>query len=250
MELKLDSNLIPNKNEILNLIDYIRSYLYSYFFIDEKINKDKQISNIKHSFIKSISSNENDINTFLINLDKIKDELIEDIKFSFDSDPACDSYEEIVLCYPGFFATFYYRIAHILYKLNFKLIARYISEEAHKLSGIDIHPGAQISSPFFIDHGTGIVIGETAIIGNKVKIYQGVTLGALSLSKGQLMKNVKRHPTIGNNVTIYSGASILGGSTIIGNNVIIGSNVYIANEKIDDNMKVIIDKPELILIKK
>ena len=125
------------------------------------------------------------------------------------------------------------------------MIPRFITEYAHSKTGIDIHPGATIGKNFFIDHGTGIVIGETTIIGNDVKIYQGVTLGALSLSKGSKLKNVKRHPTILNNVTIYSGASIFGGETIIGNNVTIGSNVFIT-ESIADDTIVMIDKPKLI----
>ena len=174
--------------------------------------------------------------------------LKEDLDFFLDSDPAVDSKEEVILAYPGYKAITYYRIAHELYKLGIKLPARIITEEAHKLTGIDIHPGAQIAHPFFIDHGTGIVIGETAILGHHVKMYQGVTLGALSLAKGKRMHDIKRHPTIGNYVTIYSNASILGDVTI-GNNVTIGGNVFLT-ENIADNTRVLISKPELSITKK
>ena len=171
-----------------------------------------------------------------------------DLCFFYECDPACDSLEEIKLTYPGFKAIVYYRLAHILYEKDKKLEARIISELAHSETGIDIHPGAKIGSPFFIDHGTGTVIGETSIIGRFVRIYQGVTLGALSLTKGAAMKGIKRHPTIMNYVTIYSNASILGDVTI-GNNVTIGGNVFLT-ESIHDNTKVIISKPELVIIKK
>ena len=142
-----------------------------------------------------------------------------------------------------------YRIAHYLYEKGIPYIPRIMSEYAHSMTGIDIHPGARIGSYFFIDHGTGIVIGETSIIGEHVRIYQGVTLGALSLGRGQKLKGLKRHPTIGNNVTIYSGASILGGDTIIGDNVIIGSNTYIL-ESVVDNMIVRLNKVDMEINKR
>ena len=140
-----------------------------------------------------------------------------DLEFFFASDPAANSLEEIKLTYPGYRCIVLYRIAHILFNKNQKLEARIISELAHSVTGIDIHPGATIGSPFFIDHGTGIVIGETTIIGKNVRIYQGVTLGALSPKAGQKIKGVKRHPTILDNVTIYAGATLLGDITV-GNN--------------------------------
>ena len=165
-----------------------------------------------------------------------------------DSDPAVDSREEVILAYPGFKAIRYYRIAHELYLLNEKLFARIISEEAHFLTGIDIHPACKIDSPFFIDHGTGIVIGETTEIGHHVRLYQGVTLGALSLKDPTKVRGVKRHPTIGNNVIIYANASILGGDVIIGDNVVIGGNVFLT-ESIPANHKVLIQNPKLNVIK-
>ena len=158
---------------------------------------------------------------------EIKEMINGDINAIYEGDPACTSKSEIVLTYPGFIAISAYRIAHLLYKLDLKSVARVISEYAHSRTGIDINPGAIIGKNFFIDHGTGIVIGETTIIGDNVKIYQGVTLGALSLKEGRKLSSVKRHPTIENNVTIYSGASIFGGDTVIGENSIIGSNCYI-----------------------
>ncbi len=143
----------------------------------------------------------------------------------FKNDPASKSIEEVYLAYPGFFVISVYRLSHTLYLKNIPLIPRLMSEYAHKLTGIDIHPGATIGAPFFIDHGTGIVIGETTIIENNVKIYQGVTLGALMVTKE--MQDLKRHPTVENNVTIYANATILGGETIIGKNCTIGGNVWL-----------------------
>ena len=157
-----------------------------------------------------------------------------DLDFFYECDPAADSLDEIKLTYPGFRAILLYRIAHILYKKGMKLEARIISEYGHSRTGIDIHPACEIGSPFFIDHGTGIVIGETTDIGKYVKIYHGVTLGALSLKGGSALRGKKRHPTIQDHVTIYSGASILGGDTVIGENVTIGSNVFIVNSVLKD----------------
>ena len=172
----------------------------------------------------------------------------EDLKFFYECDPAADSLEEIKLTYPGYKALLLHRIAHILYKKNQKLEARIISEYAHSRTGIDIHPACQIGSPFFIDHGTGIVIGETTIIGNNVRLYQGVTLGALSPKQGQKIKGIKRHPTIKDNVVIYAGATLLGDITI-GENVVIGGGVYI-DEDIPSNTRVTLPKPVLNIIKR
>lgn len=150
-----------------------------------------------------------------------------DLTAAFDGDPAAGCIEEIILAYPGFMAITVYRIAHELRKLQIPVLPRLMSEYAHSETGIDIHPGAEIGPYFFIDHGTGIVIGETAVIGKNVKIYQGVTLGALSTRGGQKLTGKKRHPTIGDNVTIYANASILGGDTVIGANTTIGGNTFI-----------------------
>jgi len=140
-------------------------------------------------------------------------------------DPAASCIEEIILCYPGFYAISVYRMAHILYELKVPVLPRIIAEFAHEKTGIDIHPGAQIASPFFIDHGTGIVIGETACIGKEVKIYQGVTLGALTVERS--MAHTKRHPTIEDHVVIYAGSTILGGETVIGHHTVVGGNTWI-----------------------
>jgi len=167
--------------------------------------------------------------SFLQSLPELHRLLLGSIQAISDGDPASDSFSEIVLCYPGFYAITNYRIAHQLYALGLKFIARFLSEEAHHTTGIDINPGAQIGENFFIDHGTGIVIGETTIIGNQVKLYQGVTLGALSLKKGRLLRGLKRHPTVQDNVTIYSNAAIFGGETIIGEDSTVGANVYLTH---------------------
>lgn len=178
----------------------------------------------------------NEINDLLIelindkiklDLDKIKNDLKSDIDMFLLSDPAAKGEEEVKYCYPGIFAIMIYRVSHELTKLKINLLPRMLTEYAHSKTGIDIHPNASIGHHFFIDHGTGIVIGETCVIGNYVKIYQGVTLGAISLSKGSSLKNIKRHPTILDNVTIYANASILGADTVIGENSIIGCNTFI-----------------------
>lgn len=151
--------------------------------------------------------------------------LNKDASTILDGDPAANNEFEVIRTYPGFFAISFYRLAHELLKLDVPLIPRILTEYAHSHTGIDIHPGAEIGEYFFIDHGTGIVIGETAIIGNHVKLYQGVTLGALSVEK--YMKDTKRHPTVEDYVVIYSGATILGGETVIGRHSIIGGNVWL-----------------------
>lgn len=153
------------------------------------------------------------------------EQLVNDAEAITRFDPAASCVEEIILCYPGFYCITVYRMAHILYKLGIPVLPRVMAEYAHGSTGIDIHPGASISTPFFIDHGTGIVIGETAKIGRNVKIYQGVTLGALTVDKK--MANTKRHPTIEENVVIYAGSTILGGDTVIGHHTVVGGNTWI-----------------------
>lgn len=174
---------------------------------------------------------------FFAKIPEIRKILETDLEASFQGDPAAGCMEEIILAYPGLMAVTVYRIAHELYLLKIPVIPRLMTEYAHSRTGIDIHPGATIGDHFFIDHGTGIVIGETAIIGKNVKIYQGVTIGALSTRDGQKLAGVKRHPTIKDNVTIYAGASILGGETVIGENTVIGGNTFITRS-IDANTRV------------
>jgi len=164
---------------------------------------------------------------FFKSVPKIRHMVNTDLQATFDGDPAADNKEEIVLCYPGLLAGTIYRIAHELYILGVPIIPRMMTEHAHSITGIDIHPGATIGEYFFMDHGTGIVVGSTAVIGEHVKIYQGVTIGALSTSAGHALHGTRRHPTIEDNVTIYSGASILGGETVIGEGSIIGGNVFL-----------------------
>lgn len=166
---------------------------------------------------------------FFRRIPKIREFLETDLEAFYDGDPAAENLDEIILCYPGFYAISVFRMAHELYTMGVPMLPRIMTEYAHGQTGIDINPGATIGKYFFIDHGTGIVIGETTTIGEHVKIYQGVTLGALSTRGGRKLQNKKRHPTIEDHVTIYSGASILGGDTVIGKGSIIGGNVFITS---------------------
>jgi serine O-acetyltransferase len=167
------------------------------------------------------------VEAFLPRLAEIRRRLDEDVDAAFRSDPAARGYGEIVAAYPAIKAIAVHRIAHELYELNALILPRMMAEHAHQQTGIDIHPGAKIGRRFFIDHGTGVVIGETAEIGNDVRIYQGVTLGALSPRHGEALRGRKRHPTIEDDVTIYAGATILGGDTVIGRGSVIGGNVWL-----------------------
>jgi serine O-acetyltransferase len=184
---------------------------------------------------------------FMNELARLRKLLAKDIRAAFEGDPAAKSYDEIIFSYPGLFAITVYRIAHQLHEQGVSLIPRIMSEYAHSLTGIDIHPGARIGESFFIDHGTGIVIGETTDIGKRVRIYQGVTLGALSLPKDAVeqLRSEKRHPTIEDDVVIYSGVTILGGETVIGARSVIGGNVWIT-ASVPPDTKVFMKKPELI----
>lgn len=181
---------------------------------------------------------------FLGRLPKIREYIETDVQAAYDGDPAAYNKDEIIYSYPGLYAILVNRIAHELFLLGVPLIPRVMTEYAHSKTGIDIHPGATIGKYFFIDHGTGIVIGETTVIGDNVKIYQGVTLGALSTRGGQSLRSKKRHPTIEDNVTIYSGASILGGETVVGKNVVIGGNSFITRS-VPEGAKVSIKNQEL-----
>ena len=221
------------KNDLCCLLDKSLAYV-----LDEKSD------DLESCFAKAVVNDRQTYLSFVNSLNGVKEILKEDLEFFLDSDPAATSIDEIKLAYPGFKAIAIYRISHALYNLGYKVQARYISEQAHSMTGIDIHPAAKISYPFFIDHGTGIVIGETSSIGKRAKIYQSVTLGALSLSNAKELRGVVRHPQVGNDVTLYAGASLLG-PIHIGNNVTIGSNVFLT-EDVGDNVKVVIGKPELI----
>ena len=182
-------------------------------------------------------------------LPEIRDMLAEDIVAAYEGDPAAQSTMEVVMSYPGLLAIAVHRLAHVLYKRKVPLIPRAMSEYAHSRTGIDIHPGATIGPGFFIDHGTGVVIGETCVIGRRVKLYQGVTLGARSFAKdadGKLVKGIKRHPDVEDNVIIYAGATILGGNTVIGHDSVIGASVWLMHS-VPPNSKVYTREPEPIV---
>ena len=181
---------------------------------------------------------------FFKRLPHVQQMLLKDVQAGFDGDPAAKSREDVVISYPGLFAIFVYRIAHELYTQDVPFLPRIMTEYAHSRTGIDINSGAQIGEYFFIDHGTGVVIGETTEIGNNVKLYQGVTLGALSTRSGQKLKGKKRHPTIKDNVTVYSGASILGGETEIGEGVIVAGGAFVT-KSVPAHTKVIVKNPEI-----
>jgi serine O-acetyltransferase len=188
--------------------------------------------------------------TFLAALPRLRQLLATDAQAAYDGDPAATGLDEIIFSYPSIYAVMVYRLAHELHTMRVPLIPRIMTEHAHHRTGIDIHPGTQIGSRFFIDHGTGVVIGGTAIIGSNVKIYQGVTLGAFSFDKdssGRLVRDTKRHPTIEDDVVIYAGATILGGETVIGRGSVIGGNVWLTHS-VPPGTRVLQDSPNLRII--
>ena len=231
----------PDKDIIIDMIDKLRRIIFPGYFTE----KTYRIYNAKHNLSMLIEDVMFNLNrqVGIVIQDKQKSEEIclsffqripevralvqTDLQAAYDGDPAASGKDEVIFSYPGLFAITVYRLAHVLYELGVPMIPRIMTEHAHSVTGIDIHPGATIGQYFFIDHGTGIVIGETTVIGDRVKIYQGVTLGALSTRGGQNLRGKRRHPTIEDNVTIYAGASILGGDTVIGRNSVIGSNAFI-----------------------
>ncbi|MCR5600964.1 MAG: serine acetyltransferase [Ruminococcus sp.] len=257
----------PDKEAIIDIISSLRKIVFPGYFRNRGIkvytlrnNLSMLIEDVMFKLARQIAiviggDEDNDAEIaessklitleFIKRLRKIREYIDADVQAAFDGDPAAFSKDEIIYSYPGLFATFVNRIAHELYLLNVPIIPRMMTEYAHSVTGIDIHPGASIGRNFFIDHGTGIVIGETTEIGDNVKIYQGVTLGALSTRGGQALKNKKRHPTIGDNVTIYSGASILGGDTFIGKDAVIGGNAFITRS-VPDGAKVSVKNQELM----
>ena len=182
---------------------------------------------------------------FLAQLPRIRRSLELDLRAAYEGDPAATGEEEIRLAYPGFLAVTVHRLAHELWTLGVPLLPRLMSEYAHSRTGIDIHPGAKIGSQFFIDHGTGVVIGETTVVGDRVKLYQGVTLGGLSTRGGQSLRGQKRHPTLEDDVTVYANATILGGETVIGRGCVIGANVFLT-ESVPPDTTVRMKPAELI----
>lgn len=267
---RIDAENMLSKDILIEVVEEIRKLLFPGFFDNNRVRSDyikflvgERLEFIQYNLKKQIAralgnqevcsecpksaANEKAdeiVYSFLERIAELRDCLSTDIEAAYNGDPAAYSTDEIVFSYPGVFAITVYRIAHELWLLGVPMIPRIMTEYAHSLTGIDIHPGATIGKYFFIDHGTGIVIGETTEIGDNVKIYQGVTLGALSTRKGQELKGVKRHPTICDNVTIYSGTTILGGDTVIGKGATIGGNAFIVNS-VDEGMRVSIKTPEL-----
>jgi len=199
--------------------------------------------------VKCIQKGREEAVVFLERLPSIRRTLARDVQAHYDGDPASKSLDEIVFCYPGLYAIFVYRVAHEIFAREIPLMPRIMSEHAHSRTGIDIHPGATIGTDFFIDHGTGVVVGETTEIGNRVRIYQGVTLGALSVPKesdgGISLRGKKRHPTIEDDVTIYAQATILGGDTVIGSRCVIGGNVWLTSS-VSPDTTVLIETPQHI----
>ncbi|MCY7293351.1 MAG: serine O-acetyltransferase [Ferruginibacter sp.] len=226
---------LPDRKSVLAFADDLYHYLFpvveneSAYLLQHEL-KATSLKMTLNSLIvtcaKDNNINDNNLTEiFFEQLPAIADKLIKDAQFILDYDPAANSLEEVVLSYPGFYAIAIYRLAHLLYKLKIEILPRMMSEIAHSKTGIDINAGATIGCPFFIDHGTGIVVGETTVIGNNVKLYQGVTLGALAVRKEDA--EIKRHPTIEDNVVIYAGSTILGGDTNVGHDCIIGGNTWI-----------------------
>ncbi|MGI6546682.1 MAG: serine O-acetyltransferase [Fastidiosipilaceae bacterium] len=273
--METDTAYLPDVTKVIDLTLALRDILFPGFFSDKSVNietapyyignhliqiREELSEQIKLALCHNIRSGATDIvcrgeqdqselasdivDRFLEKLPDIQDTLTTDVHAAYDGDPAAKSYPEVILSYPGMLAITIHRLAHQLYLLRTPLIPRMMSEYAHGVTGIDIHPGAQIGPYFFIDHGTGVVIGETTVIGRHAKIYQGVTLGALSTGAGQKLRSVKRHPTLGDRVTVYGGATILGGDTFIGSNVVIGGNVFITRS-VEHSTKVIMNNPEL-----
>ncbi len=226
--------ILPKKKLIHQFVDELFSVLFSNTsksFGNVSIIEDKfteleiQFNELVLDFEPQNNKSQQQTKTFFKELPNLYQKTLNDAKTIFAKDPAAKSLEEVLYTYPGFFAIAIYRFSHQIWKQDLRLLARTISEYAHSKTSIEIHPGAQIGDDFAIDHGTGIVIGETVIIGNNVQIYQGVTLGALSVKKGEA--SIKRHPTIENNVIIYANSTILGGQTTVGRDSIIGGNVWL-----------------------
>lgn len=259
---------LPDREIIIALVDELRSVTFPGFFgkekntfvtkesfadstlagIYEKLKRQIRIAllygNTRQAYEEVKRKSEEIAISFIKEVPKIQGMLLKDVEAGFDGDPAAKSEQEIIFSYPGLFAIFVYRYANVLYKSKVPFIPRIMTEYAHSQTGIDINPGAQIGEYFFIDHGTGIVIGETTVIGKNVKIYQGVTLGALSTREGQKLAGTKRHPTIEDNVVIYANTTVLGGDTVVGKNSVIAGNTFITSS-VPPNTKVASTMPEL-----
>jgi serine O-acetyltransferase len=271
----MEAALIPAKGEIIRVLNILRDVIFPGFFGKQELTRSALEYHVGNEMTTLIELLSDQISRsfrhecrrmsgpclecfqkgceyacdFMEKLPQIRRLLAQDVRAHYDGDPASDSLDEIVFCYPGFYAIFVYRVAHELWLKRIPLIPRIMGEHAHSLTGIDIHPGATIGTDFFIDHGTGVVIGETTEIGNRVRIYQGVTLGALSVPResegGNSLRRRKRHPTIQDDVTIYAQATILGGETVIGARCVIGGNVWLTSSVPPDTV-VIVETPRLL----
>ena len=239
----------PDRDVIIDIIEKLRRIIFpgyfrdkSYKYFNAKPNLSVLIEDVMYHLTKQMAliyqskgqTKEEAADqaqqvclTFFQQIPQIRETVQTDLQAAYDGDPAATDMAEIIFSYPGLYAIMVYRLAHTLHALQVPMLPRIMTEYAHNVTGIDIHPGTTIGKYFFIDHGTGIVIGETTVIGENVKLYQGVTLGALSTRGGQSLRGQRRHPTIEDDVTIYAGASILGGDTVIGKGAVIGSNVFI-----------------------
>ena len=238
---------VPDRKEVVKVIKDLQSLLFPVYYkhsegSENVLSQTELLLNIYNRLVEQIrgagafngtplrAAPEELCNAFLERLPAVKELLLKDIDAIYEGDPAAKCREEVLICYPGFYAISIYRLAHELYVLGVPLVPRIMTEFAHEKTGIDIHAGATVGEYFCIDHGTGIVIGETTVIGDHVKIYQGVTLGAKSFkldANGNPVKNIKRHPNIGSNVVIYANATILGGDVTIGDNSVIGGNTWL-----------------------
>lgn len=221
---------------IQDFVYWLRKFFYIEYWTDEKKEERytvQMLQSLLKEYLGFLGRGERELEEVLRKFEKmlpfLRRLVISDMKAAYEGDPAAESYIEVLAAYPGPLAVLIQRTANCLYKLEVPILPRIMTEYAHSMTGIDIHPGAEIGESFFIDHGTGVVIGETTIIGNYVKIYQGVTLGALSTRGGHRQKCMKRHPTVEDNVTIYAGATILGGTTVIGQGTTIGGNSWITH---------------------
>jgi serine O-acetyltransferase len=264
---------LPSRDAVVEIVEGLKKVLFPGYFGPQELDElilsyqvgieinalfdllSKQISlSIRHECRRynqvctlCVDRGQREALTFLKKLPGLRKSLGDDVRAAYQGDPAAKSYDEIIFSYPSILAISMYRLAHELIVQEIPLLPRMISEYAHSITGIDIHPGARIGRDFFIDHGTGVVIGETCIIGNQVRLYQGVTLGALSLpmeEQGELLRRSKRHPTIEDRVTIYAGATILGGETIIGAGSVIGGNVWLTHS-VPPGTTVMIETPRL-----
>jgi serine O-acetyltransferase len=265
--------LIPSKDEIIRILNVLQDVLFPGFFGRQELSQatleyhlgnemtnlydllSAQISrSIRHECrrmeslcVQCIQKGREEAITFVEKVPELRCKLARDVRAHYDGDPASKSLDEIVFCYPGLYAIFVYRVAHELFIRDIPLMPRVMTEHAHSRTGIDINPGARIGSDFFIDHGTGVVVGETTDIGNRVRIYQGVTLGALSVPRGSeggdYLRGRKRHPTIEDDVTIYAQATILGGETVIGARCVIGGNVWLTSS-VPPDTTVLLETPK------